>query len=162
MSQEATEQAKPAKKKSKLPLILGVVGVLALGGGGAFWFLRPAPVAAEAASEEPPAAEIGGGVVSFEPFVVNLTDEGGGRFLRASVQLVVADPETAKEITENAVQMVRLRSSLLELLAEQTSDMLITAEGKAALKEAIADRADGVLAPHEVSDVLFSDFLVQF
>jgi len=161
MSQEATEQAKPAKKKSKLPLILGAVGLLAVGGGGAFWFLRAAPVAAEGAKEEAP-AETGGGVVTFEPFVVNLADEGGGRFLRASVQLVVADPETAKEITENAVQMVRLRSSLLELLAEQASETLITADGKAALKEAIAERAAGVLAPHEVLDVLFSDFLVQF
>ena len=162
MAHEATEQAKPAKKKGKLLLILGAVGVLAVGGGAAWWFMRPAPV--EAAEEETTEAhaESGGGVVSFEPFVVNLADEGGGRFLRATVQLVVPDEELAKEITENAVQMVRLRSNLLELLAEQTSDALITAEGKTALKDAIAERAAALLAPHEVSDVLFSDFLVQF
>jgi flagellar FliL protein len=164
MAQEASEQAKPAKKKGKLPLILGVVGVLALGGGGAaWWFMRPAPAAADEQEEETKEAhEEGGGVVSFEPFVVNLADEGGGRFLRATVQIVVADAELAKEISENAVKMVRLRSNLLELLAEQTSDALITAEGKNALKDAIAERAAEVLAPHEVSDVLFSDFLVQF
>jgi flagellar FliL protein len=162
MSQQATEQAKPATKKGKLPLLLGVVGVLALGGGGAAWWLmRPAPAAAEEESQEAH-EESGGGVVGFEPFVVNLADEGGGRFLRATVQLVVPDEEVAKEITENAVQMVRLRSNLLELLAEQTSDTLVTAEGKTALKDAIAERAAAVLSPHEVSDVLFSDFLVQF
>jgi flagellar FliL protein len=124
--------------------------------------MRPAPAAAEEESQEAHEESGGGGVVGFEPFVVNLADEGGGRFLRATVQLVVPDAEAAKEITENAVQMVRLRSNLLELLAEQTSDTLVTAEGKTALKDAIAERAAAVLSPHQVSDVLFSDFLVQF
>jgi flagellar FliL protein len=162
MSQEATNQATPARKKGRLLLVLGVAGVLALGGGAAWWFMRPAPAAAEEESQEAHEESGGGGVVGFEPFVVNLADEGGGRFLRATVQLVVPDAEAAKEITENAVQMVRLRSNLLELLAEQTSDTLVTAEGKTALKDAIAERAAAVLSPHQVSDVLFSDFLVQF
>lgn len=164
MSQEATEQAKPAKKKGKLPLILGAVGALAAVGGGAYWFMRPAPegAKAEAKAAAPAHEEEAAGVLSFEPFVVNLADGEGSRFLKVTVQLVVPGEATVAEIEENPVQMVRLRSDLLDLLSEQNSEDLVTADGKLALKEAIAERAAEVLDPHEVSDVLFSDFLVQF
>ncbi len=163
MSQEPTDQAKAAKKKGKLPLILGAVGALAAVGGGAYWFMRPAPADATEAHEEAPAhEEEAAGVLAFDPFVVNLADGEGSRFLKVTVQLVVPGAETVAEIQEDAVQMVRLRSDLLDLLSEQSSEELVTAEGKLALKEAIAERAAVVLEPHEVSDVLFSDFLVQF
>jgi len=164
MSQEATEQAKPGKKKGKLPLILGAVGVLAVAGGGAWWFMRPVAADGKAAAEEaaPAHEEEAAGVLAFDPFVVNLADGEGSRFLKVTVQLVVPGAEAVTEIEENAVQMVRLRSDLLDLLSEQRSDELVTADGKLALKEAIAERAAAVLEPHEVSDVLFSDFLVQF
>lgn len=164
MSQAPTEQAKPAKKKGKLPLILGAVGALAAVGGGAYWFMRPAPADATAEAQEAAAAheEEAAGVLAFDPFVVNLADGEGSRFLKVTVQLVVPGAEAVAEIQEDAVQMVRLRSDLLDLLSEQSSEELVTAEGKLALKEAIAERAAVVLEPHEVSDVLFSDFLVQF
>jgi flagellar FliL protein len=169
MADEATEQPKaPAKKKGKRGLILGAAAVALLGGGGgaAYWFTRPAPATAtgqeaEAAAEEEHAGE-GGGVLSFEPFVVNLADGAGARFLRINIRLVVAGEETATHLQEDEVAMVRLRSGLLELLAEQTSDQLVTAEGKAALKETISARASEIIEPEKVTDVLFSDFLVQF
>src|SRR5215467_10651881 len=115
-----------------------------------------APAHAAAAAEEAP-----GGVLSFEPFVVNLTDGGGSRFLRLTVRLLVS-AEAAEKLAKNEVMMVRTRSAILELLAEQSSDHLVTAAGKAELKKTIRERADAVLAPVKVADVLFSDFVVQF
>jgi flagellar basal body-associated protein FliL len=47
------------------------------------------------------------------------------------------------------------------LLTQQTAAGLQTADGKAALKKTIAERATGIVKPAEVSDVLFSDFVVQ-
>lgn len=161
MTKEASAEAAPAaKKKSKKGLLIGVVGLLVVGGGGgAYWFTRPT---AEAAAEEHAAPEHEGeSVVSFEPFVVNLADGGGTRYLRASVQIVLAGAETGAEVNEDPVKMVRLRSEVLGLLTEQTSDMLMTVEGKDALKQAINARAAESLAPHMVLDVLFSDFIVQ-
>jgi flagellar FliL protein len=170
MADESTPQAQPAqKKKSKKGLILGALGALVLAGGGgaAWWFMRPAEAAAEAGAGAgtEAAAEVeeeGSGILSFEPFVVNLADGKGSRFLRVSVQLVISGEDTAAELEEEPVKKVRLRSEMLELLAEQTSDQLVTSEGKTALKAAIAERAGTVLAPHKVTDVLFSDFIVQF
>jgi flagellar FliL protein len=161
MAEDAKPQAAPPPaKKSKKGLLIGVIGALVVGGGGAgYWFTR-AP--AEAAGEEHTAPQPDGeSVVAFEPFVVNLADGGGGRYLRVSVQLVVAGTETGAEIEGEAVKKVRLRSDVLGILTEQTSDTLMTKEGKDELKLAISERASPSIEPHKVLDVLFSDFIVQ-
>jgi flagellar FliL protein len=161
MADQAATQAapEPAKKKSKKGLLIGIVGLLVVGGGGAaYWFTRPTAEAAEAGEAAEPEGE---SVVSFEPFVVNLADAGGGRYLRVNVQLVLAGADASTEVEEDAVMKVRLRSDVLALLTEQTSDALMTTEGKTKLKEAISERASHSIEPHKVRDVLFSDFIVQ-
>jgi flagellar FliL protein len=160
-----TPAAAPAKKKGKGIIVLSAIGVLLLGGGaGAYWMTRraaPPKEAGAAAGAAEHAAESAKGVISFEPFVVNLTDGGGSRFLRLTVRLLV-DADAAEHVSKSEVTMVRTRSAILELLAEQSSEKLVTAAGKAELKKAILERADGVLTPVKVADVLFSDFVVQF
>jgi flagellar FliL protein len=160
--------AATAKPKSKLPLIAGVaVLVLAGAGGGGYWWWShraPAdPKAAEAAAEkvEPHTPE-DAGVVSFEPFVANLADEGGTRFLRASLMLVVAGAETAKEVEENAVERAQLQSAILETLTVQTAEALVTPDGKKALKQQILEKTGHLLHSAKVTDVLFTEFVVQF
>jgi flagellar FliL protein len=100
-------------------------------------------------------------MVPFEPFIVNLADPGGRRFLRVSLQLLVAGESAAAEIEENKLLHLRVRSSILELLTTQTSAGLATPEGRAALKKAIAESATHALEHMEVSDVLFAEFVVQ-
>jgi len=155
--------AAPVKKKrGKLVPILIVVLLLGGGGGGAYWYFvaRPAAAGAEATAE--PAEPEPTGVVALEPFVVNLADSGGSRFLRVSLALVVGNEEEAKELGENAVVKSRIRSSLIELLAQQTSETLVTPDGKAALKKAIKEQVAHAAHEVKVSDVLFSEFVVQF
>lgn len=166
-----TEQTKPAKKggKGKLFLIIGLVVVLLGGGGAAAYFTMRKPAAdaegdhkegkKEHAEEEKKA---GSGIVSFEPFVVNLADKNAARFLRINVRLIVGEEEEAKHIQESEVQVMRLRSAILDLLTAQTSEHIVTPEGKAALKKEIAEQATHILEHAEVSDVLFSDFVVQY
>jgi flagellar FliL protein len=152
----------PAKGKSKgkLPLIGGVVLLLAAGGGGMYWWNgRHAGEPAVEAKEIPPSAR---GLVSFEPFVANLADPGGTRFVRTTIQLVVADPLQATEVGETPVLLMQARAVILELLTTQTADVLVTQEGKAALRKAIAEQVTAALHEIEVVDVLFSDFVVQF
>jgi flagellar FliL protein len=156
--------AAPKKGKKKL-IVIAAAGVLVLGGGGAgaYWMMtrtagNPAAAAEKAAAH---AAAQPRGVLSFEPFVVNLTDGGGARFLRVTVRLLV-EAEEAEKLSKDEVTMARTRSAILELLAEQSSNQLVTAAGKAELKKTILEHADHVLAPAKVDDVLFSDFVVQF
>ena len=157
--------AAPAKGggKKKMLIIGGVV--LALAGGGGYYWKAKAAGAAEAEHESAATKEVSPkerGLVSFDPFVANLADPGGQRFVRAIVQLVVGDAHMAAEMTETPVLTMQARAIILELLATQTADALVTPEGKVALRQAIAERIAEALHEVEVVDVLFSDFVVQF
>jgi flagellar FliL protein len=148
----------PAPSKSggmRNVLIIGLVGLLA-GGGAAFYFLggRGATPAE--------AAHVERGVVAFDPFVVNLADASVSRFLRVSLQLVLADEEQAAKLEESKIALLQARSTILELLTTQTSDTLVTPDGKSALRASIVERVTHAIQPLKVVDVLFSDFVVQF
>jgi flagellar FliL protein len=137
---------------------MGVL-VLMLGGGGAGWYFMTGQAAStetkEEEHEEEPAE-----VIEFQPFVVNLADPGVSRFLRVSLSLVVRSHEAALAL-EDRVTQTRIRSGLLDLLSQQTSEVLVTPDGKARLKQAIMASASKAAAV-KVSDVYFSEFIVQF
>jgi flagellar protein FliL len=164
-NQAAPAAAAPAKKSRKgLVIIVVVLLLLAGGGGGAYWFLLRGNGAAEAAEAEPEPepAPPATGIVPLAPFVVNLADPSGTRFLRVTMSLVVADEAVAKELEEEKVVHARVRSAILELLAQKQSTELVTPEGKAELKNAIAEGAAHAAHELKVEDVLFSEFIVQF
>lgn len=167
MSKNAPPAESPAPKRSRRGIILiaTIALVLLLGGGGAaYWMLAGPSTDGEAApAEGEAAAPTGpGAVIPLDAFIVNLADPGGGRFLRVTVSLVVQDEAHAKEIEESGVLKMRVRSRILELLALQTADRLVTPEGKAELKKAIAEGASTASEGLHVTDVLFSEFVVQF
>jgi flagellar FliL protein len=149
----------PAKKKGGLikKLLIPLVVLVVLGGAGGWWMMRGG---ASAEPAEPPLESRG--LLAFEPFLVNLADSGGNRFLKINVQLVLGTAEEAKHIEEKSVVLMHLRSAILELLTVQQADTLVTAEGKKALKEAIKTRVTPDLPHQKVIDVLFSEFVVQF
>src|SRR5262245_17017902 len=157
---EPKAAAAPAKKKGKSNLLLiGVSLIVLLGGGGAgaWWYMGKK---AEAAPAEEPATPPG--FITLDPFIVNLADPGGRRFLRISLRLLVKSEEEAKEIGEHELMLLKARSAVLELLATQKSEELQTPEGKVELKKHIAERAAEAFGGHtEVTDVLFAEFVVQ-
>jgi flagellar FliL protein len=155
----ADAPAKPRRGKL-VPIAAGLV-LLGAGAGGVWWWsTRQAAGTAAAGHVEVPLSQRG--LVAFEPFVVNLADPGGTRFVRATVQVVVGTAEQAAEIGETPVLMAQARARILELLATQTADVLVTADGKTALRKTIGEALSGALHELEVVDVLFSDFVVQF
>src|SRR5262245_56236945 len=161
----ADPAAAPAKKKSSKGKFIVIVGILVLlGSGGAAAFFAFRKPAAPAAGDAVPKKEAKQptGIVSFEPFVVNLADPGAPHFLRISVRLIVPNEEEAKTIEESQVQLMRLRSGIVDLLTSETSGHIVTQDGKTELKTQIAERASKIVAPIEVADVLFSDFVVQY
>ena len=150
------------KKKGGFVKLLAIV-LLACAGGGAgayFYFVKAAPAHAKEAEPEPPPAPTG--ILALEPFVVNLADTGATRFIRVTLSLVLQDEEQAKELEEHAIEKARVRSSILELLAEQHAEKLVTPEGKDELKKTIAERIEHAAHELKVVDVLFSEFVIQF
>src|SRR5262245_53559953 len=164
--EQAPEQAAASPKKKsatgKFIIVLGILVLLGSGGAAAFFAFRKPAVSATGDSTPKKETKAPTGIISFEPFVVNLADPGAQHFLRISVRLIVADEEEAKKIEESQVQLMRLRSGIVDLLTSETSEHIVSADGKAALKKEIAERAAKIVEPIEVADVLFSDFVVQY
>lgn len=157
MSADTQPAAPAAAKKGRSKLLMIAVVLVVAGAGGGYWWMSRAPV--EAAPKSVPLSQRG--LVTFEPFMVNLSD-GGSRFLKLNVQLVLDSQHEADAVLHTPVVLSHLRSAILELLTEQTATELVTPDGKAALKDAIRERAIASLEGKEVIDVLFSEFVVQF
>lgn len=177
----AADAKAPKKGKGKLLIILVAVLVLALGGGGAAYFFMgrdagtKAPRAKDGAAEgeaadgeaETPAHDPA--VVALPTFTVNLADKESTRYLRTTVSLLINDAEKAKTLagaehegkaSGEPVRIAMARSAILELLTTKTAEELMTADGKAALKKEIAERASKAFN-FKVNDVLLAEFVVQ-
>jgi flagellar FliL protein len=139
-------------KKSKKLLIIALVAIVAGGGGAAYAMLRPTTEASAPTR----------GLVAFDPFVVNLADPGGMRFVRVTMQVVTYSEPGAKAMTESTLVMKEARSAILEILSQQLAADLVKIEGKDALKKAIVARLSKVVKETKVVDVFFSEFVVQF
>ena len=157
------EAPAPAPKKKKGGgmkwLFIGALAVI-LGGAGAAWWMLGGSTTEAAEAAEPELSTRG--VFAFEPFLVNLADDGGQRFLKVTISLVVETPEEAKHIEETPVIVAHIRSAIIEVLTQQKAPALVTPEGKTALKQAIQTRTSPLMPDKKVLDVLFSEFVVQF
>ena len=137
----AADGAAPAKKGSKIPLILAVVGAAALAGGGGAYFAtkgqKDASAVKDGAEAEHAAPKLPAVYVKFDPpFVVNFEAKGLMRFLQVSIEVLTRDPGTADMIKQHDPM---LRNDLLMLLGNQTFEKISTREGKEELrKEALA------------------------
>ena len=159
MSDAQPAAVAPAKKgKSKLLLIIVALIVLLGGGGaGAWWYMGKKAEAAPAEEASTPP-----GFITLDPFIVNLADPGGRRFLRISLRPLVKSEAEAKESKSRrscCSRRVRPSSSCSRRRCPKSSRR---PRGKTELKKQIAERATAAFGGHtEVTDVLFAEFVVQ-
>ncbi|RZL87197.1 MAG: flagellar basal body protein FliL [Variovorax sp.] len=113
-------------------LMIIIVAVVLLGGGaGGAWFYMQKRAAAAATDEEPvahaPAEKHAPTYLPLESMVVNLADGGGERFAQIGVTLDVENEKTAEKIK---TYMPAIRSSVLMLVSQRTSEELLKRDGK--------------------------------
>lgn len=121
---------------------------------GAAWFytkefFKPRAAADEAKKEV---------TVELEPFVVNLGNQSSGRYLRASVSLVLGAERDRQAIKESSS---RIRDGLIVLLASKSADALLTAPGKTELRTEIVEQVNAAAGARLVEAVYFREFLIQ-
>jgi flagellar FliL protein len=97
-----------------------------------------------------------------EPFLVNLADADGDRFLRVGIDLgLEREPEQHGRTGEIETPLARTRDTILTILTTCKADALLTPTGKAQLKDdlikALRDRTPDL----GVREVYFTEFLVQ-
>ena len=139
-STPAADAAAPKPAKSKKLLIIGAVVVLLLviAGAAAAWVISSRGAADEdgqdsdAKSSAPAAAPT---FLPLETMVVNLADPGGERFVQVGITLELRDAKTADTVKQ---YMPSIRSGILMLLSQRTSDELLMREGKEKLSLDIA------------------------
>lgn len=179
---EAEEPVKAAPKRKKMLLIGGIVFlILTLAGGGA-WFVVSKNQHADEGTEAV-VKEVPKGPPTFFPLesmVVNLADPGGEKVAQVGITFELADAQTSETIK---MYLPSIRSSILLLISQRTSEELLQIEGKEKLaadimrealqpfglpektsssgkskkKNADKNATDG----NPVRGVLFSSFIVQ-
>lgn len=161
--EEAKEAPAATAGSGKKMMVLGLVGVLLLGGGGgAAWFFMGG---GEEQSEkhakndhDEEHVDEPGPVMELEPFLLNLADRDELRFLKVSIKLELDRPE---EKTDYQNKVPAIRDALLVLLSSKESQLLRTVNGKRRIREEIMTRVNGVMGKGKISNVFFTDFIIQ-
>ena len=101
------------------------------------------------------------GIISLDPFLVNLADMDSIRFLRATFQLGMA--EVMKEApAKDSIEMATMRDIIGDVLSSKTSEQIMTPTGKENLREEIRVLINDRLPKNRVAEVFIVDFVVQF
>ena len=159
--EKAAEAEAPKGGKGKLLIIVAVV-VLLGGGGAAAWFLGLIPHGSsnaeakqEHVEEKKPSV---GALMALDPFIANLADEDGKRYLKTSVQIEFFGDKVPEEFAARVPQM---RDLLLTLFTSKLFSEIRTPQGKAVLRDEIINRMNRTLNHDLVKAVYFTEFIVQ-
>ena len=152
---ESTEAAQP---KSKLKLILMIVGAVAVvggGGGGAYFaFFRHHEAKPELVVVKPPA------FVDLPEVLVNLSSPSGERTQYLKVKIVLELPDsTMQPQVQNT--MPRVLDAFQTYLRELRASDLEGSAGLYRLKEELTRRVNVAIAPSRINAVLFKEIVVQ-
>lgn len=114
--------------------------------------------AKEGADAKGAGAEGGSELVSLPPFLVNLADPQGRRYLKLALDIEVKDKPAADQLNKN---MAKVKDSLLLLLSSKTYDDLASIENKILLKKEIVERLTLVLGEQKVLRVYITEIVIQ-
>ncbi len=152
------------KKSSKKMLFIIIAAVVVLIGGGAaaFFLLKgdPAPVAEEPRQTTGTANPTGsiGPMVEIEPFIINILDDNGTRYLKAAITLELNNPLVIEETSQ---RMPQIRDAILLLVGNKTFGELADLHGKLQLRGELRERLNKILTSGRVEKIYFTEFVVQ-
>ncbi|MBF0369587.1 MAG: flagellar basal body-associated FliL family protein [Magnetococcales bacterium] len=147
-------------------IILPVVALLIGAGGG--WFLGNSTATQEAVeteevdpqeqAEPKDPVELVGEMFKLDPFVVNLNESRGNRYLKTTIQLEMDNEALRPELERRQPQ---LQDIILALLTSKNSKELQALEGKFRLREELLSRINALLVNGTVKRVYFTEFVIQ-
>jgi flagellar FliL protein len=154
---------KPVKKAGKGKLILIAVPVVLLLAGAGLWFSGVLPHvlgmdkheehAAEAAKPVPPT------YIDLPEMVANLNNNSHKpSYIKLIARIEVPKPEDADKVK---AALPRLQDMMQTYLREMRPEELRGSAGTYRLREELLVRANAAVAPAKVSDILFTQMLIQ-
>ena len=156
MPEDAFKTQGPVQPKKHGSSLIVLLLVAALAGGGVTWAMlrQRAPIA----SEGPQVRKVRE-VLHLEEFVVNLADHDSRAFLKIGIDLGQLKPQTKNREGNSFVPAIR--DSVLTVIAKCKSDELLTPEGKNKLKQDLLAALQQRVPEAYVTEIYFTDFLVQ-
>jgi len=162
---ETSAEAGAEKKSSKMMLIIIAAAVILIGGGAAAFFLLkggdevdPAEQAPPASSTAPQAQGTIGPMVEIEPFIINILDDDGTRYLKAAITLETDNELVIEEINQ---RMPQIKDAILLLVGNKTFGELSDLQGKLQLRSELRERLNKLLTGGRIQKIYFTEFVVQ-
>jgi flagellar FliL protein len=151
-----------------LTIVVGLVITCLVVGGVVYYLAHTGrlPMHGGAAKKPEAPLPITTHAMVLDPLLVNLTDAGGSAYLKVALTLRIADAADKKDAkpkeektADDAVAGVR--DTVLTVLGRQTAEGLLAADGKEHLKAELKAALTEHNVDLKVTDVFFTDFLVQ-
>ncbi|MBI1417351.1 MAG: flagellar basal body protein FliL [Limimaricola sp.] len=160
----AADPVPPAPKRSRMPLLVGLVLAIVGGGGGFVLMQGTLPFggthgtteAAASSTDAPSAPVVKTAFVALDPLVVSLSGAGQQRFLRFSAQLEVA-PDKVDAVTAVKPRIVDVLNTYLR--AVEMAD-LEDPTGLVRLRGQMLRRIQIVTGEGQVKDLLIMEFVL--
>lgn len=151
----------PARKKGRLPLVLGVVLMLALGGGGFYAVWSGLLFGSGGAATEASAGEAGGALpdiafVALDPLIVSINGGGEKSYLRFAAQLEVAkaQEEEVRLILPRVLDVLNSYLRAVEISELEKPTALVK------LRAQLVRRIQLVAGEGRVRDLLVTEFVI--
>lgn len=164
--EEVEEGEAPPKKSSIVPILIGVILALVLGGGGFFAVYtgtilaqEPEKEMAEEETKEEELEKLPLEAVAFipiQPLVINIASSSGTRYLKFDAQLEV-EPESEQEVTELLPRVVDVLNGYLRAISIEELENPTTLTR---LRSQMLRRVQIVTGEGRVRDLLVMEFVV--
>jgi len=132
--------------------------VIAFGTAGTYFLFHRSASGAEKKAKPAPKAQ---SLMHLDPFVVNLADAEGDRFLRVGIDLGLDRGEKKEREDQAAMSLARTRDTILSILTTCNAEALVSSNGKANLKERLTAALRERSPELGVREIYFTEFLVQ-
>jgi len=166
-SEKKAQKTEPTPKTfPKKWVFAGVLVLFLVGGSYAVWSFFLAGRFSQkhdqeiANLEEPsPGSNTSAAIIhDLAPFIVNLLDNDGKRYLRTKIELEVENNNIKRELEQRTPQ---LRDSILLLLTSKSFEDISSPEGKIQLRNELILRINKVLQRGAIQALYFTEFVVQ-
>lgn len=169
MPEEVEKEIEAEAPIRKFPLkwmLIGVAVLVLAGGGFVGWTMVRSDLETGSNQQTPSDQQTSkvttepdvGQTFTMDPFVVNLNEPGGKRYLKSKIELEYVDDKVRQELE---LRLPQLRDVILMHLSSMAFDDIQGADGKIELKNALITRINQVLKQGKIRNLYFTQFVIQ-
>lgn len=151
------QEERPKKGGMIMKLVIALVFLVILGGGAVGGWMFYQEWSQEGAAVEEPVAQIGP-LWPVGTLIVNLLDSEGERYLKITIELELSSADMIQEL--DALKP-KILDGVLDMLSTKYYREIVGFEGRQQLRDEIAMRINNYLTKGHVTQVYFTEFVVQ-